>query len=294
MTKPVLHYIHACPFCQRAEIVLDLKGQRAAVDLAAVDITVPRPPALLALTRGSTSLPVLVTAEGVLKESLVIMRYLDAALAGPAIAREAPYERAVEEMLIALAGYFTAAGYRLIKNRDESQRESLRAAMLEQYRLLEDFLAWQNPGGVFLFERFGLAEAVFTPMFMRFWFLDYYEGFELPAEGFERVRRWRAPRPRASGGAAGQPRGNPQALLRLRRWHRQRRPAPGTRQVELRAGAALAAAPVAAAGQIFPHRLRCRTRARLDAFSGNVRSGLPVRKRGRPETLERFSACLRR
>ena len=192
MTKPVLHYIHACPFCQRVEILLDLKGQRAAVDLAPVDITVPRPPELLALTRGSTSLPVLVIAEGVLKESLVIMRYLDAALAGPVIAREAPYERAVEEMLIALAGDFTAAGYRLIKNRDESQREPLRAAMLEQYRLLEDFLAWQSPDGVFLFDRFGLAEAAFTPMFMRFWFLDYYEGFELRAAGFERVRRWRA------------------------------------------------------------------------------------------------------
>jgi glutathione S-transferase len=27
---------------------------------------------------------------------------------------------------------------------------------------------------------------------MRFWFLDYYEGFELPDEpGFDRVRRWR-------------------------------------------------------------------------------------------------------
>jgi len=192
VTKPVLHYIPACPFCQRVEILLDLKGQRTAVDLDVVDITVPRPPALLTLTRGTTSLPVLVTAQGVLKESLVILRYLDATLSGPAITREAAYERAVEEMLIALAGDFTSAGYRLVMNRDEGQREPLRAAMLQQYRHLEDFLAWQNPGGTFLFERFGLAEAVFTPMFMRFWFLDYYEGFELPAEGFERVRRWRA------------------------------------------------------------------------------------------------------
>ena len=31
---------------------------------------------------------------------------------------------------------------------------------------------------------------MFTPMFMRFWFLDYYEGFELPPE-LARVQRWR-------------------------------------------------------------------------------------------------------
>ena len=63
--------------------------------------------------------------------------------------------------------------------------------MLAQYGKLDDFLTQHSPDGVFLFERFGWAEAVFAPMFMRFWFLDYYEGFELPAEGFGRVKRWR-------------------------------------------------------------------------------------------------------
>jgi glutathione S-transferase len=28
-------------------------------------------------------------------------------------------------------------------------------------------------------------------MLMRFWFLEYYEGFDLPENGFARVRRWR-------------------------------------------------------------------------------------------------------
>ncbi len=45
---------------------------------------------------------------------------------------------------------------------------------------------------MFLFEDFGLAETVFTPIFMRFWFLDYFEGFDLPETAdFARVRRWR-------------------------------------------------------------------------------------------------------
>jgi glutathione S-transferase len=36
-----------------------------------------------------------------------------------------------------------------------------------------------------------LAELVFSPMFVRFWFLDYYENFDLPENGLYRVRRWR-------------------------------------------------------------------------------------------------------
>jgi glutathione S-transferase len=28
-------------------------------------------------------------------------------------------------------------------------------------------------------------------MFVRFWFLDYFEDFDLPEDGFSRVRRWR-------------------------------------------------------------------------------------------------------
>jgi glutathione S-transferase len=33
---------------------------------------------------------------------------------------------------------------------------------------------------------------VYTPFFMRFWFLEYYEDFDLPQEDrFARVRRWR-------------------------------------------------------------------------------------------------------
>ena len=62
--------------------------------------------------------------------------------------------------------------------------DALRAAAL-----VPGFLDAVEP---WLFERFGLAEAVFTPLFMRFWFLDYYEQFELPEEpAFKRVRAWR-------------------------------------------------------------------------------------------------------
>jgi glutathione S-transferase len=45
-------------------------------------------------------------------------------------------------------------------NQDESKREDWRNKMLEEFRQIDEFLTWQNPGGVFLFDRFGLAETV--------------------------------------------------------------------------------------------------------------------------------------
>ncbi len=191
MAKPVVYHIPVCPFSQRLEILLALKGIEDEVRFEVVNITRKRPDWLLELTRGSTALPVLVSAEGVLKESLVILRYLDESFPQVPVGRVRAHERAVENMLIAMEGDFTGAGYRYVLNQDAARRDSLREAMLAQYRRLEDFLTWQNPDGTFLFDAFGLAEAVFTPMFVRFFFLDYYEGFELPDEGFARVRRWR-------------------------------------------------------------------------------------------------------
>jgi len=189
--EPIVHHIPVCPFSQRLEILLALKGCADAVEFRTVDITRPRDPTLLAKTRGTTALPVLETHDGqVLKESLVILRYLDERFGEP-VRRRDPFEHAVESMLIALEGEFTAAGYRFVMNQDRARRGEFEAAMLKVWAGLEDHLRWRAPDGVFLFERFGLAEAVFTPMFMRFWFLEYYEGFDLPVEGFERARRWR-------------------------------------------------------------------------------------------------------
>lgn len=187
----VVHHIPVCPFSQRLEILLALKGLVGQVDFRVVDITRPRDPALLALTRGTTALPVIETPRGILKESLVILRFLEDRFPTPPVARSDPYERAVEAMMVAREGSFAAAGYRWVLNRDPEATPRLRDAMVAEFAALEDFLTWQNPDGVFLFDRFGWAETVFTPLMMRFWFLEYYEDFALPDRGFDRVRRWR-------------------------------------------------------------------------------------------------------
>jgi glutathione S-transferase len=192
-TRPLVCHIPVCPFSQRLEILLALKGLTGAVDFQVVDITSPRPDWLLERTGGTTAMPVLLLPEGeVVKESLVILRFIEEVFPEQAIARQDPYERAVERMLIAHEGSFTACGYRFVMNRDPSARQKFAGRMLDEYATLDEFLRRHNPGGVFLFDDFGLAEAVFTPMFMRFWFLEYYEGFDLPqTEAFARVRLWR-------------------------------------------------------------------------------------------------------
>ncbi len=191
--KHVVHHIPVCPFSQRLEIMLALRGQEDAVEFRVVDITRPRDPELLAKTRGTTALPVLETPTGtILKESLVILRYLDEALEGPMLRRRDPAEHAIESMLVAKEGPFTMAGYLFVMNQDPSRRDEMNENLLSLYRDISAFLADHNPEGPFLFDEFGLAEAVFTPMFKRFWFLDYYEGFELPGGAvYERVRAWR-------------------------------------------------------------------------------------------------------
>ena len=190
--KHIVYHIPVCPFSQRLEILLALRGLTDAVEFRVVDITKPRDPDLLAKTRGTTALPVLETSDGrILMESLVILRYLDEALPGTPLRRSDPVEHAIESMLIAREGPFTMAGYLFVMNQDPAQRDAHLDKLLALYREIDDFLGHHNPTGPYLFEDFGLAEAVFTPMFKRFWFLDYYEGFKLPdGKDYDRVRAW--------------------------------------------------------------------------------------------------------
>lgn len=193
LTRPAIHHIPVCPFCQRLEIMLELKGRRADVDFHVVDITRPRSPELLAKTGGSTAMPILETTEGVvLRESLVLMRYLDELFPEPRVARRDPLEHAIENLMTSLEGPFVSAGYRLVMSQDPSARDELTRTLLAQYAGLDTFLRRYSKADTFLFDSFGWAEAALTPMFMRFWFLEYYEGFELPeTPEFARVRRFR-------------------------------------------------------------------------------------------------------
>ncbi len=189
----VMHHIPVCPFSQRVEILLALKGLGDAVEFRVVDITKPRGPVVHELTKGTNALPVVeVPGRTPIKESLVILEMIEGMYPEPPVARTDPHEHALESLMVAQQGEFVAAGYSMVLNQDPRKAGDHRERLLASYRAMNDVLVGYAPGDTFFFDRFGWAEVVFTPMFMRFWFLDYYEDFVLPqAPDYERVRRWR-------------------------------------------------------------------------------------------------------
>lgn len=191
--RHIVHHIPVCPFSQRLKILLELKGLKDEIEFRVVDITKPRPPRLLELSKGTTALPVMEVPEKTpLKESRVLLDYVEALWPDPPVARTDPHEHALESLIVQREGSFAEAGYTFVMNQDRERRAAFEERMLDEYRALNDLLIGYAPGDRFFFERFGWAETVFAPLFQRFWFLDYYEDFALPESGdFARVRRWR-------------------------------------------------------------------------------------------------------
>ena len=192
MNKATVYHIPVCPFSQRLEILLTLKGHLQDVDFHVVDITRPRPEWLIQKTGGTSAMPVLETPDGhITKESLVIMRYLDELFSETSVAQPEPYRHAVEGMLEKLENELVVQGYSMVMNQAAERQQDFRTGLLKQYQQLNNFLLEHATEGPFLFEDFGWTEAVFTPIFMRFWFLEYYEDFSLPAsEEYARVAQW--------------------------------------------------------------------------------------------------------
>jgi glutathione S-transferase len=190
MGKPTVYHIPVCPFSQRLEILLALKNRRDDVNFQVVDITVPRPEWLVQKSGGRTAMPILETEGSViLYESLVLMRYLEDLFPEPITQRD-PTRRAIENLFVSLEDAFVASGYRFVMNQDRATRQALHDKHLAEWAKLDAFLSAHAPGRTFLFEQFAWAEAVYTSMFMRFWFAEYYEGFDLP-DSLSRVRRYR-------------------------------------------------------------------------------------------------------
>ncbi len=187
----VLYHFPGCPYSERVEILLALKGLDTLLRDVEIDISSPRPEWLLQKTRGSTALPALEVEEGTLRESLVILRYLDQRFPDKQVVQSDPYRHAIESLLVATDSAFTIAGYQMLRNRDPAKRDELRRGVDAQFARLDAFLGDHGSGGDYLYDKFGWAEVVYTPLMKRLRFLEYYEHYEIPA-ALVRVRRWQA------------------------------------------------------------------------------------------------------
>ncbi|MDO7843386.1 glutathione S-transferase family protein [Sphingomonas immobilis] len=193
MPEPVytLYQFPGCPFSERVEILLSLKGLENICRDVEIDLSKPRPDWLLAKTGGTTALPALDMPHGTLKESAVILRFFEQTFPEPPVARADPYEHGVESIIAALDGALSGAAYALLRNRDRAQDGHLRLAVDGQFARIDAALRHYATHGDFVFDRFGWAETVFTPVFKRLWFLEYYCDYTIPAE-LARVAAWRA------------------------------------------------------------------------------------------------------
>lgn len=192
MTEPAytLYQFPGCPFSERIEILLTLKGLKQLYRDVEIDLSQPRPAWLLAKTNGTTALPALETPYGTLKESAVILRYFEQAYPEPPVARKAPYEHGIESIIAAMDSALSSAAYALLRNRDASLEEGLRTAVDTQFARIDAALTHYAPGRVFVFDRFGWAETILTPVFKRLWFLDYFCNYSVPPS-LGRVISWR-------------------------------------------------------------------------------------------------------
>jgi len=196
MTHTV-YQIPICPFSQRVHILATLKGIPDELQLVDVDITIPRSAHILKLSRGTTALPVMEIEGGrALKESMVLMDYIEDKFNDTPIRRKDSYERAIENLMVnTLESNFVNSGYGLVLNADKSKREACVKKYLDAHEKINDFLLHYgtDDGSPWMFDRFGWVEAVFTPFFQRWWFVEYYEDVHLPEndEKFNRVIEWR-------------------------------------------------------------------------------------------------------
>lgn len=186
----VLYHFPGCPYSERVEILLTLKGLSGAIGDAELDLSRPRPDWLLEKTGGSTSLPVLDCGDRVVKESAVILRYIDELFPEHPVRHPDPMQHAIESMLGLMDSPYAKAGYAVLRNRDPEQRDALIEAFDGEYARLDAFLLRYGGDGPFLFGDFGWAEVVMTPLMKRLECVTYYENYEIPAH-LERVRSWR-------------------------------------------------------------------------------------------------------
>lgn len=187
----ILYHFPGCPYSERVEILLNLKGLDGAIEDIELDISKPRPDWLLDKTGGITALPVLDCGTQVIRESAVILRFVDSRFPERRIGHPDPLHHAIESMLCILDSPYAKAGYALLRNREQEKREELQLALDAEYGRLDAFLRRYGGSGPFLFDDFGWAEVMLTPLMKRLECVAYYENYRIP-DRLDRVANWHA------------------------------------------------------------------------------------------------------
>ena len=192
---PILYSFRRCPYAIRARLALRAAGLEPGRDLELREVSLKaKPPELLAASAKAT-VPVLVTPDGVIEESLAIMRWAlehrdpEAWLTGWDAVDQAGIEALLAQNDGPFKHHLDRFRYPDRHGPDGHQRVAQhRAAAIGILRLWNQRL---EPGGWLLGDRPSLADWALLPFVRQFRLADP-EGFDAQP-GLEPLQRWLAP-----------------------------------------------------------------------------------------------------
>jgi glutathione S-transferase len=176
---------HACPFVQRAAILLEEQGR--TYDIRYIDLA-NKPDWFLAISP-SGKVPVLKVDDTPIFESAVILEYLDETADDGRLLPAAPLGRAQQRMWITYISSIMSKGWQLQAAKDEETARGLAKEIRGHFDELAKNLPEDGPfwGG----ETFTMVDVAIAPILQRFTWAETLEPSLELFEGLPRVDAWR-------------------------------------------------------------------------------------------------------
>lgn len=165
--QPKLFTTRICPYAQRCVIVLLEKG----IDHQIVYITPGEYPEGFEKISPQKKVPVLVTHEGAIVDSVAINEYLEDAYPEPLLP-QGTYERAWSRSWIEFCGPCMSDFGTMILARTASEFEAARHALMGKLDLVEAHCLARHMAGT----KLSLVDCTFAPLLQRLWFLHDRSG----------------------------------------------------------------------------------------------------------------------
>ncbi|MBX2798552.1 MAG: glutathione S-transferase family protein [Myxococcales bacterium] len=184
MSSLTLVSFDACPFVQRAAILLQEQGR--SYEITYIDLA-DKPDWFLEISPNG-KVPVLEVGDTPLFESAVILEYLDETAQHGQLLPADPIERAQQRMWIAYISNIMSTGWRLQAAKDEETARALTAEVRGHLQELAKNLSGDGPywGG----QTFTMVDAAIAPILQRFTWAEALEPSLGLFDGLSRIRAW--------------------------------------------------------------------------------------------------------
>jgi glutathione S-transferase len=169
-----------CPFAHRCRLALMEKG----LPFKLVEIDLRNKPSWYKEINPFETVPSLRQGSFTMRESLVLNEYIEELAAEPHLLPAVPRQRAEARLWISYAdSRFVPLFYRLLKAREEEEKNSARDEMLSVLTTFDQELQRRRGGGAYWGGRtVCLTDIALYPWFERWPVLEHYRGLSIPGE----------------------------------------------------------------------------------------------------------------